>query len=402
MDREKIKAFAAEGAKGIKTEADLSAFMREILKTTLETALQAELSDHLGYDKHQARRSTNARNGVTSKTVKSQQGEIEIETPRDREGSFEPQLVAKHQTRLTHLDDQILSLYAKGMTTREIADTFLEMYGANVSPTLISRVTDAVMARVIEWQNRPLEALYPIVYLDCIVVKVRQDSRVINKSVFLALGVDLEGHKDVLGLWIAENEGAKFWLSVLTDLQNRGVQDILIACVDGLTGFPDAINTVFPQTQVQRCIVHMVRTSLKYVAWKDYKAVTTDLKAIYQSATEEKAFLALDAFAEKWDAQYPAISRAWRANWAQLNPFFAYPADIRKVIYTTNAIESLNSVIRHAIKKRKIFASDDSVRKVLFLAIQNAAKKWTMPIANWRQAMARFMILFEDRLKSYV
>jgi putative transposase len=402
MDREKIKVFAEEGAKGIKTEGDLTAFMREILKTTLETALQAELSDHLGYEKHQTRASSNARNGSTSKMVKSQQGEIEIATPRDREGSFAPQLVPKHQTRLTHLDDQILSLYAKGMTTREIADTFQEMYGADVSPTLISKVTDAVMARVVEWQNRPLEALYPIMYLDCIVVKVRQDNRVINKSVFLALGVNLDGHKEVLGLWIAENEGAKFWLSVLTDLQNRGVKDILIACVDGLTGFPDAINTVFPQTQVQRCIVHMVRTSLKYVAWKDYKAVTTDLKAIYQSATEEQALLALDAFAEKWDGQYPAISRAWRANWAQLNPFFAYPADIRKVIYTTNAIESLNSVIRHATKKRKIFASDESVRKVLFLAIQNAAKKWTMPIANWRQAMARFMILFEDRLKPYL
>jgi putative transposase len=402
VNKEKIKAFAAESAKGIKTEADLTAFMQEILKTTLETALQAELSAHLGYDKHQTKPSSNARNGSTRKTVKSQQGEIEIATPRDREGSFEPQLVAKHQTRLTHLDDQILSLYAKGMTTREIADTFQEMYGAEVSPTLISKVTDAVMGRVVEWQNRPLEALYPIVYLDCIVVKVRQDNRVINKSVFLALGVNLDGHKDVLGLWIAENEGAKFWLSVLTDLQNRGVKDMLIACVDGLTGFPDAINTVFPQTQVQRCIVHMVRTSLKYVAWKDYKTLTTDLKAIYQSATEENALSALDAFADKWDAQYPAISKAWRANWAQLNPFFAYPADIRKVIYTTNAIESLNSVIRHATKKRKIFASDDSVRKVLFLAIQNAAKKWTMPIANWRQAMARFMILFEDRLKPYV
>lgn len=402
MDKEKIKAFAVEGAKGIKTEEDLTVFMREILKATLETALQAELSAHLGYEKHATRPSSNARNGATSKVVKGQHGEIEVSTPRDREGSFEPQLIPKHQTRLTHLDDQILSLYAKGMTTREIADTFQEMYGADVSPTLISKVTDAVMGRVIEWQNRPLEAVYPIVYLDCIVVKVRQDNRVINKSVFLALGIDLEGHKAVLGLWIAENEGAKFWLSVLTDLQNRGVKDILIACVDGLTGFPDAIHAVFPQTQVQRCIVHMVRTSLKYVAWKDYKVVTTDLRAIYQSATQENALAALDAFAEKWDAQYPAISRAWRANWAQLNPFFAYPADIRKVVYTTNAIESLNSVIRHATKKRKIFASDDSVRKVLFLAIQNAAKKWTMPIANWRQAMARFMITFEDRLNPYV
>lgn len=402
MDREQIKGFAVEAGKGIKTEQELMVFMREILKATLETALQAELSEHLGYEKHRARLSSNARNGTTPKVVKSQHGEIEIGIPRDREGSFEPHLIPKHQTRLSHLDDQILSLYAKGMTTREIADTFQEMYGAEVSATLISKVTDAVMSKVIEWQNRPLEAMYPIVYLDCIVVKVRQDNRVINKSVFLALGINLEGQKEVLGLWIAENEGSKFWLGVLTDLQNRGVKDILIACVDGLSGFPDAINTVFAHTQVQRCIVHMVRTSLKYVAWKDYKAVTTDLKTIYQSATEENALAALDAFSEKWDAQYPAISRAWRTNWAQLNPLFAYPADIRKVIYTTNAIESLNSVIRHAIKKRKIFASDDSVRKILFLAIQHAAKKWTMPLASWRQAMARFMITFEDRLKPYV
>lgn len=402
MNREKIKALALEGAKGIKTEQDLTAFMREIFKTTLETALQVELTDHLGYEKHEARLTSNARNGTSKKTLKSQHGEIEIATPRDRDGDFEPQLIPKHGTRLSHLDDQILSLYAKGMTTREIAATFQEMYGADVSPTLISKVTDAVMGRVVEWQNRPLDSFYPIVYLDCIVVKVRQDNRIMNKSAFLALGVNLEGQKDVLGLWIAENEGAKFWLSVLTDLQNRGVKDILVACVDGLSGFPDAINAVFPQTQVQRCIVHMVRTSLRYVAWKDYKAVTTDLKAIYQSATEENALAALDAFAQKWDAQYPAISRSWRANWAQLNPFFAYPAEIRKVIYTTNAIESLNSVLRHATKKRKIFASDDSVRKVLFLAIEAASKKWTMPIANWRQAMARFMITFEDRLKPYV
>lgn len=402
MDRDKIKAFAVENAKGIKTQDELTSFIKEILKTTLETALEAELSQHLGYDKHQARVSTNARNGFTSKTIKSHHGEIEMATPRDREGSFEPQLVAKHQTRLTHLNDQILSLYSKGMTTREIADTFEDMYGTDVSPALVSKVTDAVMPRVVEWQNRPLEAVYPIMYLDCIVVKTRQDNRIINKSVFLALGVNLQGHKELLGLWISENEGAKFWLGVLTDLHNRGVKDILIACIDGLTGFPDAINTVFPQTQVQRCIVPMVRTSLRYVAWKNYKAVTADLRAIYQSVTEEQALLALDAFAEKWDALYPAIRRSWRANWAQLNPFFAYPGDIRKVIYTTNAIESLNSVIRHVTDKRKIFASDDCVRKILFLAIENATKKWTMPIANWRQAMARFMIVFEDRLKPFV
>ena len=368
----------------------------------METALSTELSEHLGYEKHQLKPQDNARNGYTPKTLKSQFGEVEIATPRDREGSFEPQLVKKHQTRLTQMDDQILSLYAKGMTTREIADTFKEMYDADVSPGLISKVTDAVKERVIDWQNQPLDALYPIIYLDCIVTKVRQDNSVINKAIFLALGINLEGRKELLGMWIAENEGAKFWLGVLTELQNRGVQDILIACVDGLKGFPDAINSVFPQTQIQLCIVHMVRNSLKYVAWKDYKSVTADLKTVYQAATEELGLQALDKFAGQWDEQYPQISKSWRSHWHNLNTFFAYPGDIRKAIYTTNAIESLNSVIRHAIKKRKVFPTDDSVRKVIYLAIHAAAKKWTMPIQNWRNAMSRFIIAFEDRLQGHI
>ncbi|TWX52518.1 IS256 family transposase, partial [Colwellia hornerae] len=296
-------------------------------------------------------------------------GQVELETPRDREGSFEPKLVKKNQTRFTSMDDKILYLYAKGMTTREIVDTFKEMYDADISPTLISRVTNAVIEEVIEWQARPLDSVYPIVYLDCLVVKIRQDKHVINKAIYLALGVNIEGHKELLGMWISENEGAKFWLNVLTELQNRGVNDILIACVDGLKGFPEAINTVFPQTQVQLCIVHMVRNSMKYVPWKDYKAVTADLKRIYQSVTEEEALLELDNFCLRWDDKYPQISRSWRAHWANLNTLFKYPQDIRKAIYTTNAIESLNSVIRKAIKKRKLFPSDDSARKVVYLAI---------------------------------
>ncbi|MEJ1959960.1 MAG: IS256 family transposase [Nitrosomonadales bacterium] len=402
MELENIKALAAELAKNVKTEKDLNALTQQLLKMTVETALNTELSEHLGYEKHQPKPKGNARNGYTPKTLKSQFGEVGIATPRDREGSFEPQLVKKHQTRLTQMDDQILSLYAKGMTTREIADTFKEMYDADVSPTLISKVTDAVKEAVIDWQNRPLDAIYPIVYLDCIVTKVRQDNAVINKALFLALGINLDGRKELLGMWLAENEGAKFWLGVLTELQNRGVQDILIACVDGLKGFPDAINTVYPQTQIQLCIVHMVRNSLKYVSWKDYKAVTADLKMVYQSTTEEIGLQALDRFAEKWDGQYPQISKSWRNNWHNLKTFFAYPGDIRKAIYTTNAIESLNSVIRHAINKRKIFPTDDSLRKVVFLAIQAASKKWTMPIQNWRNAMSRFMIEFEDRLQRYL
>ena len=288
------------------------------------------------------------------------------------------------------------------MTTREIFETFKEMYDADISPTLISKVTDSVIEKVIEWQSRPLDPVYPIVYLDCIVVKIRQDKHVINKAVYLALGVNLEGHKELLGMWISENEGAKFWLNVLTEMHNRGLNDILIACVDGLKGFPEAINTVYPNTQIQLCIVHMVRNSMKYVPWKDYKAVTTDLKLIYQSITEEEALIALENFEARWDGKYPQISRSWRANWDNLNTLFIYPRDIRKAIYTTNAIESLNSVIRKAIKKRKLFPTDDAAKKVVYLAIENASKKWTMPIRNWKMALNRFMIEFEDRLKDFV
>ena len=276
------------------------------------------------------------------------------------------------------------------------------MYGADVSATLISKVTDAVIEQVVEWQSRPLDAIYPIVYLDCIVVKIRQDKQVINKAIYLALGVNMEGHKELLGMWLAENEGAKFWLNVLTELQNCGVKDILIACVDGLKGFPDAINTAFPDTHIQLCIVHMVRNSIRYVPWKDYKAVTTDLKQIYQSVTEEEALVALDQFSQRWDDKYPQISRSWHAHWHNLNTLFNYPQEIRKAIYTTNAIESLNSVIRKAIKKRKLFPTDDSAKKVVYLAIQAASKKWTMPIRNWKMALNRFMIEFEDRLAEYI
>ncbi|WP_414446606.1 IS256 family transposase [Citrobacter europaeus] len=402
MDEKKLKALAAELAKGLKTEADLNQFSRMLTKLTVETALNAELTDHLGHEKNAPKTGSNTRNGYSSKTVLCDDGEIELNTPRDRENTFEPQLIKKHQTRITQMDSQILSLYAKGMTTREIVATFKEMYDADVSPTLISKVTDAVKEQVTEWQNRQLDALYPIVYMDCIVVKVRQDGSVINKAVFLALGINTEGQKELLGMWLAENEGAKFWLSVLTEMKNRGLQDILIACVDGLKGFPDAINSVFPQTHIQLCIIHMVRNSLKYVSWKDYKVVTRGLKAVYQAPTEEAALMALDAFAGEWDDKYPQISKSWRAHWENLNTLFSYPPDIRKAIYTTNAIESLNSVIRAAIKKRKVFPTDDSVRKVIYLAIKDASKKWSMPIQNWRLAMSRFIIEFGDRLSDHL
>ncbi|WP_080187110.1 IS256 family transposase [Salmonella enterica] len=402
MDEKKLKALATELAKGLKTEADLNQFSRMLTKLTVEAALNAELTDHPGHEKNAPKKGSNTRNGYSSKTLLCDDGEIELNTPRDRENTFEPQLIKKHQTRITQMDSQILSLYAKGMTTREIVAIFKEMYDADVSPSLISKVTDAVKERVTEWQNRQLDALYPIVYMDCIVVKVRQNGSVINKAVFLALGINTEGQKELLGMWLAENEGEKFWLSVLTELKNRGLQDILIACVDGLKGFPDAINSVFPQTHIQLCIIHMVRNSLKYVAWKDYKAVTSGLKAVYQAPTEEAALMALDAFAGEWDNKYPQISKSWRAHWENLNTLFSYPPDIRKAIYTTNAIESLNSVIRAAIKKRKVFPTDDSVRKVIYLAIKDASKKWSMPIQNWRLAMSRFIIEFGDRLSDHL
>ena len=402
MDKKALEAFAREAAKSIKTETDLDDFRKMLTKVTVETALNVELDEHLGYEKHSPKPSSNSRNGYSTKSIITDDGEVPIDVPRDRESSFEPKLVRKHQTRFQSMDDKILSLYAKGMTTREIVATFKEMYDADVSPTLISKVTDSVLEQVVEWQSRPLDEVYPIVYLDCIVVKIRQDKQVINKAVYLALGVNMEGQKELLGMWLSETEGAKFWLAVLTELQNRGVKDILIACVDGLKGFPDAINAAFPNTQIQLCIVHMVRNSVKYVPWKDYKAVTADLKKIYQSKTEDEALLALEQLSDKWDDKYPQISRSWTTHWNNLNTLFNYPEDIRRAIYTTNAIESLNSVIRKAIKKRKLFPTDESARKVIFLAIQDASKRWTMPIRNWRQALNRFMIMFEDRLTEYM
>ncbi|AXF77332.1 IS256 family transposase [Erwinia tracheiphila] len=402
MDEKQSQALANELAKNLKTPDDLSQFERLLKKISVGAALNAEMTRHPGDDKNQPRPATNARNGYSTKTVTTGDDPLELRTPRDRDGSFEPQRVKKNQTRSTGMDNPILSLYAKGMTTREIAAAFKELYDADVSPARVSKVADAVMEQITGWQNRPLDAVCPIVYPDCIVLKVRQDSRVINKSVFLAPGINTEGRKELPGMWLAENEGAKFWLNVLTELKNRGNQDILIACVDGLKGFPDAINSVYPQTHIQLCIIHMVRNRLKYVAWKDYKAVTGGLKTVYQAPTEAAARMALAAFAEEWDDKYPQISKSWRAHGENLNTFFGYPSDIRKAIYTTNAIESLNSVIRAAIKKRKVFPTDDSVRKVIYLAIQSASKKWSMPVQNWRLAMSRFIIEFGGRLSLHL
>ena len=385
----------------VKTQDDLADLSRQLLKAAIERVMAAELEDHLGYSKHspEGDNTGNSRNGHSKKTIKGDFGEVEIKAPRDRNGEFSPQLIAKGKTRINKLDQQILALYARGMTTRDIADALHEMYGADVSHSLIGKVTDAVQEEVQVWQNRPLENLYPILYLDGIVVKVHQDKRVIKKTVYVALGVTTEGHKELLGLWIAETEGSKFWLSVLTELQNRGVEDIFIACVDGLTGFPEAITTAFPKAQVQLCIVHQVRNSLKYVSYKDRKAVASDLKKIYQSATVDEAESELSAFEEAWGEKFPSIGKSWRNNWDNLITLFDYPDDIRKAIYTTNAIESLNSVIRKATRQRKIFPTDGSVMKVIYLAMERASTKWTMPIRNWKAAMSRFEIMFPDRFK---
>lgn len=403
MNPKQLNALAQELAKDIKTPDDLAALSAQLTKLTVEAALGAEMQAHLGYAPHAAcADTTNRRNGYSAKTLKGTHGEVTIDVPRDRESTFDPQTLPKGQTRITGMDGQILSLYAKGMSTRDIVAAFQEMYGADISPGLVSKVTNAVMDQVIEWQNRALDPVYPIIYLDCIVLKIRQDKRVINKAIYLALGVNLDGEKELLGLWIAETEGAKFWLQVLTELKNRGIEQPLIMCVDGLKGFPDAINSVFPQTRIQLCIVHMIRNSLRFVPWKEARAVVADIKRIYQSVTEQEAALELERFEDIWGAKYPQIAKSWRANWPNLITLFDFPESIRKVIYTTNAIESLNSVIRKSVKTRKLFPSDDAALKVVYLATQAASKKWTMPIHNWKAAMNHFMIEFEEQLTPYM
>lgn len=374
--------------------------LKQLTKMLVERALDAEMAEHLGHGKNEpvTNVSGNARNGKSKKTLKGEFGELPIEIPRDRQGSFEPQLIPKHQTRWSGFDDKILSLYARGMTVREIQSHLEEMYGTEVSPTLISSVTDAVIDEVKAWQSRPLDSTYPIVYLDCIHAKVRDSGVVKAKAVYLAIGIDMTGNKEVLGLWIAQTEGAKFWLQVVTELKNRGLQDIFIACVDGLKGFPEAIETIYPKTKVQLCIVHMVRHSLNYVSWKVRKEVAADLKTIYASGTVDQANAALDTFEERWGRDYPSIGQSWRRNWSRITPFFDYPPEIRKVIYTTNAIESVNMSLRKITKNRGSFPSDESLIKLFYLALRNISQKWSMPIRDWKAALNRFSIEFEDRV----
>ena len=372
--------------------------LKELTKALVEKALDGELTHHLGYSKHSPSKGDNARNGKSKKGLLTDHGRMEIVSPRDRNGSFEPELVKKRQTRFDGFDDKILSMYSRGMTVREIQGHLEDNYAVEVSPDLISSVTDSVLEEVRAWQNRPLDAVYPIVFMDALRVKIRDNGHIINKAVYMALGVNLDGHKEVLGLWVAKEEGAKFWLKVVTELKNRGLKDMFIACVDGLKGFPEAIESVYPETQVQLCVVHMVRNSLRFVPWKDKKAVVADLKTIYTATNAEEARENLKAFRSKWNEKYPTIADSWERNWEGLIPFLSYPDYIRKAIYTTNAIESLNRSLRKVSKNRGSFPNDESALKLLYLALRNISKKWTMPIRLWKQALNQFVILFPGRL----
>jgi len=418
---ERAEKLAEEIASEASTQEDLNGLMRLMMKSALQRMLDTELDVHLGRrgdvegssgsessansepaaasEEPSAKSRKNRRNGHSQKTVKGDIGELRIEIPRDRNSTFEPKLIPKHQRRIPGFDEKILALYAKGMTTRDIQDILLELYGVEVSPTLISEVTSEIGQEVTTWRTRPLAAVWPIVYFDGIVVHVRgANGRVSQHTIYVAIGVNLEGRKELIGLWLSENEGAKFWLSVLTDMKNRGLKDIFVACIDGLSGFAEAIHTAYPETKVQLCVVHLVRAALRYVSDKDSRAVARDLKKIYNALTLLEAEQALEEFAQAWDEKYPTISKMWRVKWADIITLFDFPWPIRKAISTTNAIESVNSVIRKLIRNRKIFPSEDSAIKHVYVAIEEASKKWTMPISNWKPALNHFAIMFEDRM----
>ena len=375
--------------------------LKQLTKALVERALNAELTHHLGYEKNQpeGRGSGNSRNGKSRKRLKGDFGEVDIEIPRDRQGEFEPKIVGKHQRRFTGFDDKIVSMYARGMSTREIQGHLLEIYNVEVSASLISEVTDAVVEEVRQWQSRPLEPLYAIVYFDALFVKMRHEGRIENRAVYVAIGIRMDGTREVLGLWTSNTEGAKFWLTVLTELRNRGLRDILIACIDGLKGFPEAIEAVYPQTQVQLCIVHLVRNSLNYVGWRERKAVAADLKEVYGAPTAEAAAEELNRFGEKWGKQYATITALWQRNWERVIPFFAFPTEVRRIIYTTNTVEALNRSFRKIIKSRGAFPSEDAAIKLLYLAMRNAVAKWRS-VQDWKVALNQFTLLWEDRIRA--
>jgi len=364
-----------------------------------EQILEAEMTDHLGYEKHstEGNNSGNSRNGKTAKTVRSDYGEVKIETPRDRTGTFEPAIVKKRQSDISEFDEKIISMYAKGMTVRDIQEHIKDIYGVEISPTTISNITDKVISVAAEWQARPLSAVYAIVFFDAIHYHVRHEGKVVNKAAYTCLGVDLKGRKDVLGLWVGENEGAHYWLGIMNELKNRGVDDILIACVDGLKGFPEAINSAFPKTETHLCIVHMIRNSIKYVGSKYQKEFIADLKTVYKAPSEDKAAYELDKLIAKWGQKYPLAVNPWKNHWSNVFTFFKYPEHIRKIIYTTNALEGLHRQLRKVTKNRSVFPNDEALTKILYLAIQDVMKKWTMPLANWALTISQLAVMYEGR-----
>jgi len=374
--------------------------VKQLSKALIERVMQAELTEEIGYEKNESgeKETSNRRNGNSAKTLRTDQGPMEIEIPRDRDGEFEPHIIPKHQREWRGFDDKILSMYGLGLSTKAIQENLKDIYNVEVSPELISRVTDEVKGFVEEWRNRPLESFYPVIFFDALRVNIRDEGHISKKAVYLALAIRLDGQKELLGMWIERNEGSKFWMGILNELKNRGVQDVLIAAVDGLTGFPDAINAVFPETEVQLCMVHMVRNSVKYVPYKDRKAVTTDLKEIYLAPSADAADSALERFAEKWDRKYPAISKSWQSRWNEVIPFFKFSPDIRKAIYTTNAIESINYNLQRNLKTRQSFPNDESAMKLVFMILRRISKKWTMPIRNWGEALHQFSVIYGNRV----
>ncbi|WP_333810535.1 IS256 family transposase [Flavobacterium sp.] len=406
LTEEMIEQLKAD-LKTVKTYEDLmgkNGAIKKLIKTTLEQMLEAELTEHLGYEKYspEGKNSGNSRNGKTYKTLKNDNGEIEIAVPRDRNGEFDPIIVKKYEKTIGPIEDKIISMYAKGMTTRDIQTHITELYGIDMSPTLISNITSKIIHLAEEWQNRPLEKKYPIVFFDAIHYKIRDESRkVISKAAYTCLAIDIEGKKDLLGLWVGEAEGANFWLNILTELKNRGVEDIFIACVDGLKGFPEAINSVFPKTEIQLCIIHQIRNTLKYIASKDQKQFIKELKEVYKAPTEEAALLNLEQLELNWGKKYSLAIRGWKTNWNNLATFFKYPEEIRTIIYTTNAVETLHRQFRKVTKSKSIFPNDDALKKMLFLAYRDLSKKWTMPIRNWAIVLSNFSIYFKDRFYEF-
>jgi len=399
IDRDKLKELIKE--QGLKDMSDVNQFIKDLMAETIQSMLQAELDQELGYSKYdyKNKQTDNSRNGYSGKTVKSSQGEIDIKVPRDRNGEFEPQLVRKNQADIAGIEDKILSMYAMGTSTRDIEKTISDIYGIEISDSMVSKITDKILPMVSEWQNRPLKSIYSVIFLDALHVSVRQEGFVVKKAVYVIIGVDLEGKRDVLGLWIGASESAKYWLGVVNELKNRGVEDILIASVDGLNGFSEAIRAVYPQVDVQRCVIHQIRNSTKYVSYKDIKAFTTDLKPIYRAITEEQALLALDALEEKWGKKYPLSIKSWRSNWPELSTFFKYPGEIRRMIYTTNCIENYNRQLRKVIKTKSAFPSDEALLKLLYLVTMNVIDKWTLRQKDWGTILDQLLIYFGDRVK---